>query len=307
MSQTHNPILPPYIVQNAQHRHHIIAGQVFGGRAATTVPAAVQGAQDYIGQQVFGGRNGRCMSGVSFPPGAVQNVLLRSDTRPDGIFWGDHGDIAGLGDDDHVIYLPVNGTRGMLARLDLDASGGCGFTDLGFGSTLDIRPALMNSVSTAWTLGHVEARFTGTLFVSTTGAGNVGGGEDDLISWTMPANTLNTNGFGIEILAGGTIANNTNSKRLRMKFGATTLLDSGAAVVGNGAWWAQAIVLRTGSTTQKASAKLVAQGTTIAQWNDLAAYAAPGESLTGTVIIKLTGEATADNDISQEWMLVRFL
>src|SRR5690606_35997814 len=72
-----------------------------------------------------------------------------------------------------------------------------------------------------------RAKLGGTLSVNTTNVGNVGSGEDDLMTYSVPANTLNGNGQRITFRATGTLANNADSKRIRVYFGSDTLVDTG--------------------------------------------------------------------------------
>lgn len=48
---------------------------------------------------------------VALPLGGDKTVLVVDLADPSKIRWGDHGDITGLGDDDHTQYILENGTR----------------------------------------------------------------------------------------------------------------------------------------------------------------------------------------------------
>ncbi|MCI0353076.1 MAG: hypothetical protein L0Z53_26955, partial [Acidobacteriales bacterium] len=148
------------------------------------------------------------------------------------------------------------------------------------------------------------ARLGGSLVVNTTAVGNVGAGEDDLITFSVPANTLATNGDYLEARFFGTFAGNANNKRVRVKFGATTLFDA-TALAFNGADWSVTVtIVRTGATTQKATATFVSSSSLLVASTD---YTTPAETLSGAVTIKCTGEATADNDIVQEGAAIKWL
>jgi hypothetical protein len=137
--------------------------------------------------------------------------------------------------------------------------------------------------------------------VPASGTGNVGAGEDDLFSFSLPALSLFRDEQSIEIIAWGTTANNANTKRLRLKFGATTIIDTGAVASTNLDWQLRGVVTRRGATVQYAIVTGVYNAAAIVD------FTAPGETLTGAVTIKCTGEATADNDIVQRGMIVRGL
>lgn len=144
------------------------------------------------------------------------------------------------------------------------------------------------------------------LVTNTTTVGNIGAGEDNLMSYTVPAATLGTDGNRVEFRSAGTIANSVNAKRIRIKYGSTTILDTGAAGVPISAainWSVSGECIRTGATTQKCSATL---GTSNATFQSFAGYSTAAETLSGTVIFKLTGEAVSDNDIVQETQHVTY-
>lgn len=141
------------------------------------------------------------------------------------------------------------------------------------------------------------------LDVETTQVGNVTTGEDVLYTYTLPADTLNTNGEFIRGRLSGIFALNDNDKTLKLKFGGTTILTRLAIntpSVGQG-WTIDWEVIRTGATTQKTNA-------TFSGIDGIASafYTATGETLSGTVDIVLTGEATATDDILKHSSVITF-
>lgn len=146
-----------------------------------------------------------------------------------------------------------------------------------------------------------RAGINGVAKVITTPVGNVGTGEDNLMSWTSPAAALSGDRQSYRIEAAGTIANNANAKTVKFYFGATTVLTAALPTSVAASWKISANVIRTGATTQVADAVLhVGNGTTY----PIVATAAPAETLSGTVVIKCTGTATANNDIVQSMMKI---
>lgn len=144
-----------------------------------------------------------------------------------------------------------------------------------------------------------------TLHVNLTAVGNVGTGEDDLMSFTVPASTLGTNFDWVEFNAAGTFAASINNKRIRVKYGAATIFDTGAlAITAATDWSLEGQIIRVGATSQKTFVRLNTSNATLAAYAD---YATATETLSGTVVLKLTGEATADNDVVQETFTVRYL
>ena len=146
---------------------------------------------------------------------------------------------------------------------------------------------------------------TSTVDTDTTAVGNVTTGEDDLITYSIPANTMGTNGDYISFRASGTIANSINAKRLRVKYGGTTVMDTGAAGIPISAaiqWVVEGEIIRTGATTQKCNASLTTNNATLATYSG---YSTAAETLSGAVTLKLTGEAVATDDIIQETFTAR--
>lgn len=144
--------------------------------------------------------------------------------------------------------------------------------------------------------GTTRARVPGVLKTVQSDTGNVGAGEDTLHTYTLPASGLNADGQAVEIETMVTFAANANSKRVKVHFGATAVYDSTAQAQNGGALVVRARIVRTGATTQRASAIAVGDAAT-ALFADAAQYTTPGETLSGTVVVKVTGEGVADNDI----------
>lgn len=133
--------------------------------------------------------------------------------------------------------------------------------------------------------------------------GNVGTGEDNLMTYSLPAAMLNTSGSGVRITAWGTAANNANAKTLKLYFG-SQIYSQALTVSQVGRWRFDAEVFRTGSNTQEYAVKFFQDGTT--QIHGLA-NGALTETDTAVITIKCTGEATNNNDIVQEGIAVELL
>lgn len=140
------------------------------------------------------------------------------------------------------------------------------------------------------------------LNTNTTPVGNVGSGEDNLITYSVPANTLDTNAQYIHFVMGGTFASSVNNKRIRVKLGSTTLFDTGALVISTaGDWNVEGYIVRTGSATQRCLVEFESNETALAGSAD---YVDATEDLTTTLVLKATGEATADDDVIQKFLIV---
>lgn len=178
--------------------------------------------------------------------------------------------------------------------------------DFQVGSTSRFNVSNTGLVSLRGGLSTTLAKGGGTVSSNTTTVGNVGAGEDDLMSYSVPANMLGTDQDSIGFKASGTIANNANAKRIRVKFGSTTILDTGAAGIPVSSaidWVIEGKVIRTGSATQKCMVTMYTDNSTFASYAD---YSTASETLSGAVTLKLTGDATSDNDIVQEIMTVNW-
>lgn len=126
--------------------------------------------------------------------------------------------------------------------------------------------------------------------------------ETDLLTYTLPASAMATNGQGVRIATWGVSAANGNTKTIRLYFGAT-LISIQAFTSSGSSWHVTGTVLRTGAATQTAGAYIITAlfvGTT--------ATTAPTETLSGAVTIKVTGQsATAGGDVTSAGFLVEAL
>lgn len=129
--------------------------------------------------------------------------------------------------------------------------------------------------------------------------------ETDLITYSLPLNSLSANNRGVHIKAWGTTANNANSKTCRIYFGNSVLASNNVSTAPNGnSWLLEADVFRTGTSTQDAIGNgqfgNVAQSVT---------FSLPTEDITGAITIKVTGQngTSAASDITAQGLLISFL
>lgn len=143
---------------------------------------------------------------------------------------------------------------------------------------------------------------SGRLSSTTTPTSNVGTAETDLLSYVLPANSLNANGMAVRIAFGGTQAANANLKTIKVYFGATVV----ATLVSNGSgrpFDGVAIVIRTGAAAQVSTGKLSDNNLT-----NQVVSATPAETLSGPVTIKITGQSgTASADVTAKVLTVEAL
>lgn len=159
------------------------------------------------------------------------------------------------------------------------------------------------AVSTDPKITGVAVDAARVLNVNVTAVGNVGGGTDDLISYSVPANTLYTNGKTIRVTAWGTTANNANAKTLTLNVGSQAVVSTGLTTNLAGMWRIEALIVRTGASTQDIVASTT-QGATVIFDQELTAGT---QTDTSAITIKCTGAATTNDDIVQEGLLVELL
>ncbi len=157
--------------------------------------------------------------------------------------------------------------------------------------------------STAGT-GTAEPVMVGTISVNTTAVGNVGAGTDDLMTYSLPANSLSANGKGVRVKAWGTTANNANAKAITFQFGSTSVVSSSLAISQVGVWYVEVMVFRTGANAQAYISELINRGVGN---NANATEGSATETDTSAITIKMTGVGVADNDIVQKGMIVEFI
>lgn len=145
----------------------------------------------------------------------------------------------------------------------------------------------------------------GVADVNNTAVGNVGAGTDDLMTYSLPANSLSGNEKGVRITAWGTFANNANAKTLTMNFGSTVILTNALTINVGATWYMEAYVFRTGVDTQDYIAKLITVGAAGVAVNDIE-NGTSAQDDGAAITIKCTGAATTDNDIVQEGMIIEF-
>lgn len=145
------------------------------------------------------------------------------------------------------------------------------------------------------------AKVMGKAYANYTPVGNAGAGEDDLMSFALPANNLNANLRTIKVRCWGTTANNANAKTLKLHFGSAVVLTKSLTVSVAGVWYLEATIGRISSGNQRAVAALLEHGET-----PHVEQSAPTQTDTSAITIKVTGEGVADNDIQQAGMEIEY-
>lgn len=172
-----------------------------------------------------------------------------------------------------------------------------------------VTQVFINLLSLAWGswinvgTGTADALLGGNIHTNFTSVGNINGGEDALMSYTLPANSLNTTGRGLRITAFGTATNNANAKNLRFYWGGVLIYNTAFLASSNTHWKVEILVFRTALNTQ--IYVITATGDNMQETTyDKGVVSGASATETGTIVIAFTGEATTTNDIIQYGMII---
>lgn len=159
-----------------------------------------------------------------------------------------------------------------------------------------------------WVRQNITSGGSGTsnvdnLTTNTTDVGNVTTGLDDLMTYSVPAGQLATNGDYIEFEMTFTFAANSNAKEVKVVYGATTIYATSSQVQNGGTLVIEGRVVRTGAATQDVLVK-VTTGATL--FPDFAQWTTTTETLSGAVTIKGQAECVATNDCIQRINIVKY-
>jgi hypothetical protein len=149
--------------------------------------------------------------------------------------------------------------------------------------------------------GKFQLNLSGILSVNTNPVSNSGSIETDLITYTLPANTLQNNGDSLNIKAWGSFAANTNNKTLILQFGSQVIFDTGTLAINSGDWEIEATIIRKSPTTQEISTKIISSNSLI----PASVTRTIGiQDLTTALIIKCTGQGSATNDLTEYSLMI---
>lgn len=144
--------------------------------------------------------------------------------------------------------------------------------------------------------GTLQARVGGVVHEDFTPVSNSGAVETNLMSWTMPGNVLGTDNDELVLDQSGEIVAPTGAIQLRVYFDGDLVFDTGAILLTAGAWRFMAAINR-GTSTDTVSVCTYS--------GDLAALPvncqtrAQTATLSGPVIVKVTGQALTSDEIFQ--------
>lgn len=149
-----------------------------------------------------------------------------------------------------------------------------------------------------------------------TATGNVGAGLDNLHSFSLPANSLETNLDWVRAGYGGTFATNDNDKRIQVTFDGQTAFNSGLRDLDTGVWRVCVDYIRVSSTSVRASGfamlGIILAGTdgVLDTGNSRYYMTAINATLTvanlnsNAVTMLVQAEATANDDVQQNASII---
>lgn len=137
--------------------------------------------------------------------------------------------------------------------------------------------------------------------VTVTQVANVGTGEDNLCSLSLPAKWGYKDGQGWKITAWGLVANNANAKTVKLYFGSTTICTTAMTVNESSFWRIEAYVVRSAVDVQQYISHQSKGATTYI--TDIERGQCT-ESEASAIVVKVTGTATSDNDLINYGLIV---
>jgi hypothetical protein len=155
---------------------------------------------------------------------------------------------------------------------------------------------------------NIPLKLGGILNINTTSVSNIGAGIDDLITYTMPANTMRYDGDYLEIEAWGVFAANANNKTVTLNFGGQIIYTTAANIANSGTWSLKGKIIRISPTSQEILVEMLSNNADLQNDTDYPAFRSAGtQDLTTKLIIKCTGAGTADNDIIQKVLVTKLI
>jgi len=150
--------------------------------------------------------------------------------------------------------------------------------------------------------------------VNVTTADVTSSGASNLISYTLPANALTVTNRCLKIVGWGTALNNANAKTVALDFGSQTVITKQLTPsIASTTWKVQAVVCRSGSSTQDIYAEAWnPMGTTVSSVDGntvlyQAARTAGTQTETATITIKGKTTVATTTDVTMDGLTVEFL
>lgn len=154
--------------------------------------------------------------------------------------------------------------------------------------------------------GSGTAKTIGAAYIDVTPVGNVGVGEDALMSYSLPANSLSANGKAVRVKMWGYTASNANAKTLNFYFGSALLQTFPPASNALNYWVVEIIMARYAAAVQTSYIHITSINNNVVAFADISVGSAT-EDETGAILIRATGQGTDNDDVVQSGMLVEFI
>lgn len=193
------------------------------------------------------------------------------------------------------LISPLTGALDANSQV-ITSVGALGFADGGSGSLALAR----SGIGLVWNDDTRDTLLQNTLAFNQTTVGNVGSGEDDLMSLALEASFFAVTNRCIRIVAGFTFADTANTKTLKIKLGSSTYTINDVTAAPQDVDAIVDVYLYRPS----ASHQTLRGSIYMASNAESMPYVAWTETETGALTLKFTGSATADNDIVQNFMAV---
>lgn len=196
------------------------------------------------------------------------------------------------------LFLAINGTPGFVF------SG----TSFGIGTTAPTAKLEVagTTVWAAFTNTANTLRFTpgGTICVSNNPIYSAGTAETNLLTYSVPANTLTNLRDRLSFRFSGNFAATANAKDLAVYWGSEKILDTTSQIVNSGNWTIEGEIIRDGNTAQSCSAEFHGAGVTLFTTANASALTQTNGIAT---LLKITGTAVGNGDITNRTLVVSYL
>lgn len=209
-----------------------------------------------------------------------------------------------------TVTLPTSGTlygtaSGSItsAQLATSLSDETGTGAAVFGTSPTLATIVSSSTVNSGTSG-TGATLIGVLSNNVTAVATVGSGNNGLMTFTLPANTLSANGKAIRITCWGTKASTANAKSIFFEFpNSTTLMTQTLATSATGTWAFEVIITRTASNAQLYVVRNIFDNAVVTATTSGTA----AQTDSATITFRLTATTGAANDVIQKQMLIEML
>ena len=183
-----------------------------------------------------------------------------------------------------------------------------------------VRPSLGAVGSLSVTVANLRSFLLSGLAVAfppdTSVVGNVGAGVDALHTFTLPANSLRSNGDYLRVRYSGKFASNNNDKRILITFDAQTASDTTLADFDLGDWIYDLTYIRLSSTTVRVAINNAvgfvsffngaAGGSGVVGGSNTQSITVANLN-SNAVTLLVSAEATADNDVTQNLSILELV